>query len=85
MAAVSNHYGDVNTWIEKIIDSCDSPKQEPTIYKLIIQFRKMLVEDKSIKFDFRFNIIWELERKLDNKIDELFDKKIKEQEKELVN
>ena len=34
MAAVSNHYGDVNTWIEKIIDSCDSPKQEPTIYKL---------------------------------------------------
>jgi hypothetical protein len=85
MAAVSNHYGDVNTWIEKIIDSCDSPKQEPTIYKLIIQFRKMLVEDKSIKFDFRSNIIWQLERKLDNKIYELYDKKIKEQEEETYN
>jgi hypothetical protein len=45
----------------------------------------MLVEDKSIKFDFRSNIIWQLERKLDNKIYELYDKKIKEQEEETYN
>jgi hypothetical protein len=30
-------------------------------------------------------MIWQLERKLDNKIWELIDEKIKEQEKELVN
>ena len=85
MAAVSKHYGDVNVWIEKIIDSCDSPKQGPTIYNLIKQFRKMLDKDNTLEFDFRSNIIWQLERKLDNKIWELIDEKIKEQEKELVN
>jgi hypothetical protein len=52
---------------------------------LINQFKKILDKDNTLEFDFRSNIIWQLERKLDNKIDELFDKKIKEQEKELVN
>jgi hypothetical protein len=85
MAAVSKHYGDVNVWIEKIIDSCDSTKQQRTIQNLINQFKKILDKDNTLEFDFRSNIIWQLERKLDNKIDELFDKKIKEQEKELVN
>jgi hypothetical protein len=85
MAAASKHYGDVNVWIEKIIDSCDSTKQQRTIQNLINQFKKILDKDNTLEFDFRSNIIWQLERKLDNKIDELFDKKIKEQEKELVN
>jgi hypothetical protein len=85
MAAVSKHYGDVNVWIEKIIDSCDSPKQQQTIQNLINQFKKILDKDNTLEFDFRSNIIWQLERKLDNKIWELIDKKIKEQEKELVN
>ena len=40
MAAASKHYGDVNAWIEKIIDSCDSPRQQSTIGKLITQFKK---------------------------------------------
>ncbi len=85
MAAVSKHYGDVNVWIEKIIDSCDSPKQKQTIQNLINQFKKILDKDNTLEFDFRYNIIWQLERKLDNKIWELIDEKIKEQEKELVN
>jgi hypothetical protein len=82
MAAASKHYGDVNVWIEKIIDSCDSTKQQQTIYKLIQQFNKMLNKDNTLDYSFQRDIIWQLERKLDNKIWELYDKKIKEQEKE---
>jgi deoxyhypusine synthase len=80
MAAVSKHYGDVNVWIEKIIDSCDSTKQQLTIYKLIRQFNKMLNKDNTLDYSFQRDIIWQLERKLDIKIWELYDKKIKEQE-----
>ena len=82
MAAVSKHYGDVNVLIEKIIDSCDSTKQQQTIYKLIQQFNKMLNKDNTLDYSFQRDIIWQLERKLNNKIWELYDKKIKEQEKE---
>jgi predicted nucleotide-binding protein (sugar kinase/HSP70/actin superfamily) len=52
MAAVSKHYGDVNVWIEKIIDSCDSTKQQQTIYKLIQQFNKMLNKDNTLDYSF---------------------------------
>jgi len=85
MAAVSKHYGDVNVWIKKIIDSCDSPKQQSTIRNLIWQFEKMLDNDSNLDFHFRLGLIRNLEFRIENKIDELFDKKIKEQEKELVN
>ena len=82
MAAVSKHYGDVNTWIEKIIDSCDSPKQEQTIQNLINQFEKMLDNDSKLDSYFRRTLIRNLEISLDDKFDELFNKKIKEREKE---
>jgi hypothetical protein len=82
MEAVNKHYGDVNTWIEKIIDSCDSPKQEQTIQNLINQFEKMLDNDSKLDSYFRRTLIRNLEIRIDNKIEELFDKKIKEQEKE---
>ena len=82
MAAASKHYGDVNVWIEKIIDSYDSPKQEQTIQNLINQFEKMLDNDSKLDSYFRRTLIRNLEIRFDNKIDELFDKKIKELEKE---
>jgi hypothetical protein len=82
MAAASKHYGDVNVWIEKIIDSYDSPKQEQTIQNLINQFEKMLDNDSKLDSYFRRTLIRNLEIRIDNKIEELFDKKIKEQEKE---
>jgi hypothetical protein len=82
MAAASKHYGDVNVWIEKIIDSCDSTKQGPTIQNLINQFEKMLDNDSKLDSYFRRTLIRNLEIRIDNKIEELFDKKIKEQEKE---
>ena len=82
MAAVSKHYGDVNVWIKKIIDSCDSTKQGPTIQNLINQFEKMLDNDSKLDSYFRRTLIRNLEIRIDNKIEELFDKKIKEQVKE---
>jgi len=77
MAAVSKHYGDVNVWIEKIINSCDSPKQEQTIQNLINQFEKMLDNDSKLDSYFRRTLIRNLEIRFDNKMDELFDKKLK--------
>jgi hypothetical protein len=82
MEAVNKHYGDVNVWIEKIIDSYDSPKQEQTIQNLINQFEKMLDNDSKLDSYFRRTLIRNLEIRINNKIDELFDKKIKELEKE---
>lgn len=82
MEAVNKHYGDVNTWIEKIIDSYDSPKQEQTIQNLINQFEKMLDNDSKLDINFRRTLIRNLEISLDDKFDELFNKKIKEREKE---
>jgi hypothetical protein len=38
MASTSKHYGDVVNWIEKVINSCETPLQEGTARKLIYQF-----------------------------------------------
>ena len=38
MAANSKHYGDVTNWIEKVIESCETPLQELTARKLVRQF-----------------------------------------------
>jgi hypothetical protein len=38
MAATSNHYGDVANWIEKVIDSCETPSQEAAARRLVRQF-----------------------------------------------
>jgi hypothetical protein len=40
MASTSNHYGDVAIWIEKVIDSCETPLQEVTARKLVRLFEK---------------------------------------------
>lgn len=38
MASSSNHYGDVANWVEKVIDSCKTPKHEIAARKLIQLF-----------------------------------------------
>lgn len=40
MASTSNHYGDVANWIEKVIDSCETPMQENSARKLVQLFEK---------------------------------------------
>jgi len=40
MGATSNHYGDVANWVEKVIESCETPLQEVTARKLVRLFEK---------------------------------------------
>lgn len=41
MAANSSHYGDVNMWIKKVIDSCESHDQLESAKKLINNFANL--------------------------------------------
>jgi hypothetical protein len=45
MAATSNHDGDVGIWIEKVINSCETPQQEITARKLLRLFEERLLRD----------------------------------------
>jgi hypothetical protein len=63
MASTSKHYGDVVNWIEKVINSCETPLQEKTARKLIHQF-ELQYEEIDIKLNF------ELSRKLRNQLNE---------------
>ena len=47
MASTSNHYGDVAIWIEKVINSCETPQQEIAARKLVQLFEKRLTTEKS--------------------------------------
>jgi hypothetical protein len=73
MAASSRHYGDIVNWIEKIIESCETPQQEMAARKLVRQF-EILYRD----IDQQLN--WDLSRKLrsalDNKVYSRMEKKI---------
>ena len=63
MASTSKHYGDVVNWIEKVINSCETPLQEKTARNLIYQF-ELQYEEIDIKLNF------ELSRKLRNQLNE---------------
>ena len=63
MAATSNHYGDIANWIEKVIDSCNHPKQEPTARRLIQNFEKYLLRSNVDN-----NVYLELSRRLNFKL-----------------
>jgi len=80
MAALSNHYGDINVWIEKIIDSCDSHTQELTIINLINQFNKKLLSDSTMDYKIGREIIRRLENRLDDKHWDLYYEKFKSQD-----
>lgn len=47
MAATSNHIGDIGLWIEKVIDSCETPKQEISARKLVSLFEDRLLREGS--------------------------------------
>ena len=65
MASTSNHYGDVANWIEKVIDSCETPLQEISARKLVRLFEK--------KYSYlEYPVYRELCRRLQNKLDNKF-------------
>ena len=48
MAATSKHYGDVNKWIERVIDSCTTRLQECSARRLIRLFGEGLEQSGEI-------------------------------------
>jgi hypothetical protein len=46
MGAISNHYGDVQNWVEKVIDSCETHKQTHSARKLVLNFEKQMSDNK---------------------------------------
>jgi len=40
MAATSRHHGDISIWIEKVIDSCETPAQELSARRLVRLYEK---------------------------------------------
>jgi hypothetical protein len=69
----SKHYGDVSNWIEKVIDSCETIEQTFTAKKLIKNFKKQLIKNTPDKYwnTYQYDLIWPLESKVNNKINEL--------------
>jgi hypothetical protein len=75
MAATSNHYGDVTNWIEKVIDSCETPSQEAAARRLVRQFE---IQYRNIDDKFNWTLTGKLNAALNNKfqsrMDKLFEK-----------
>ena len=46
MGAISNHYGDVQNWVEKVIDSCETHEQTHSARKLVLNFEKQMSNNK---------------------------------------
>lgn len=63
MAATSNHNGDVAIWIEKVINSCETPQQEITARKLVRLFEERLLREGK-------GLYSEYSRKLRNLLDQ---------------
>jgi hypothetical protein len=72
MASTSNHYGDVANWIEKVIDSCETPLQEISARKLV-----RLYENQYSYLD--YPVYRELCRRLQNKLDNKFYSRVENQ------
>jgi hypothetical protein len=71
MAATSNHYGDVANWIEKVIDSCETPSQEAAARRLVRQFE---IQYRNIDDKFNWALSGKLRAALDNKFYSRMDK-----------
>jgi hypothetical protein len=46
MAASSSHYGDVQKWVEKVIDSCQTYDHTRSTKFLVWNFEKQMVRNK---------------------------------------
>ena len=65
MASTSNHYGDVANWIEKVIDSCETPIQENSARKLVQLFEKRY---SYLEYPVYRDLCRRLQVKLDDKV-----------------
>jgi hypothetical protein len=66
----STHYGDVEKWVEKVINSCETYQQTFVVKQLILNFERQMGRNK-VDFDTKWGIQNSLRLKLQFKRDEL--------------
>ena len=71
----STHYRDVQKWIEKVIDSCETYQQTLTVKKLISNFQKQLSNNKTDNYsNYLYTVIHPLETMVTSKRQSLMNK-----------
>ena len=56
----SRHYGDVEKWVRKVIDSCETYDQTRSVRSLIWNFEKQMNRNKVDR-----NLVWSVRASLD--------------------
>ena len=64
MAATSRHHGDISIWIEKVIDSCETPSQELSARRLVRLYEKQY---SYLEYPVYRELILRLQNKLNSK------------------
>jgi hypothetical protein len=64
MAATSRHHGDISIWIEKVIDSCETPSQELSARRLVRLYEKKY---SYLEYPVYRELILRLQHKLNSK------------------
>jgi len=75
MGAISNHYGDVQNWVEKVIDSCETHDQTHSARKLVCNFENQMRNNK-VDSSIRHSIGLHLISLVHDKMDELLIKQL---------
>jgi hypothetical protein len=73
--AGSAHYGDVEKWVRKVIDSCETYQQTFTARILVQNFEKQMRRNK-VDSDFIWSVRSSLDTTLSYKRDELLKKQL---------
>jgi len=72
MASTSKHYGDVVIWIEKVINSCETPIQEVTARRLVRLFESQYRDiDRELGWDLSRRLRVALDNKVYTRMDKL--------------
>lgn len=75
MGAISNHYGDVQNWVEKVIDSCETYDQARSARILVWNFEKQMTVNK-VDSSIRYSIGNYLTNLVSNKMSDLIEKQL---------
>lgn len=69
----STHYGDLQKWIEKIIDSCETYDQTRSARRLVWNFEKQMIRNK-VDSSIIYSIGGHLRDLISNKVHEIQEK-----------
>lgn len=75
MGATSKHHGDVAIWIEKVINSCETPIQEVAARRLVRLFESQYQDvDRELGWDLSRRLRVALDNKVYTRMDKLTQK-----------